>query len=34
LLKAKDNVLVVRVDKRIGLSGIWRPVFIAPIDKK
>lgn len=33
LLKDKGNVLTVRIDKRIGLCGIWRPVFIAPVEQ-
>ncbi len=33
LLKDKGNVLTVRIDKRIGLCGIWRPVFIAPLEQ-
>ena len=34
LLKKKNNVLTVSIDKRIGLCGIWKSVFIAPADKK
>jgi hypothetical protein len=34
LLKKKNNVLTVSIDKRIGLCGIWKTVFIAPADKK
>ncbi|MBP5639138.1 MAG: beta galactosidase jelly roll domain-containing protein, partial [Victivallales bacterium] len=34
LLREKGNFLVVRVDKRIGLCGIWKPVFVVPSDKK
>ena len=33
LLKEKGNVLTVRVEKRVGLCGIWRPVFLAPRKK-
>lgn len=33
LLKSKKNILTVRIDKRKGLSGIWKPVFIAPAEK-
>jgi hypothetical protein len=29
LLKPKANKLVIRVEKYIGVSGIWRPVYLA-----